>query len=141
MSAFWWGVIFIVALWIFLSIRKKAKEDKAFRAFSAFDLAEPWFREHGIESRSVTFGTYEDARLARTPGATVLVGTGKVSGKDIGFALEILESRGVVDHEILIPYGIGTWHKDASMQAKLLGQPLMDVLITMAASHRARHET
>ena len=139
MSGFWWGVIIVGALWVYFSMRSKAK---ALKAFAAFDLAEPWFEEQGIKSSSVSFGTYDDASLVRTPSAIVLVGTGKSTmGEDVGFALEIVAGRGVVDHELLVPYGIATWHRNASMQAKLSGQPLIDVLVAMAINHGARYPT
>ena len=85
MSGFWWGVIIVGALWVYFSMRSKAK---ALKAFAAFDLAEPWFEEQGIKSSSVSFGTYDDASLVRTPSAIVLVGTGKSTmGEDVGFAV------------------------------------------------------
>jgi ankyrin repeat protein len=139
MSEFWLIVIVIAALWIFFSMRPKTKETKTIRAFNALDLAKPWFEEQGIDSGSVMFGTYEDVSLARNSGTTVLAGNGETSkGGNIGFALEIDPSRGVVDHEILVPYGIASWHKKASVQAKIIGKPLLDVLVAMAADHRAR---
>jgi hypothetical protein len=104
-------------------------------------LAKSWFEEHDIDISSVNFGTHEDAGLARNSGATVLVGSGKTSKDEyIGFALEVDPSRGIVDHEILVPHGIASWHKNASMIAKTAGKPLLDVLVAMAADHRTKYD-
>lgn len=141
MSNLWWVVIVIIGLWIFFSMSSRAKEDKTFRAFEAFDFAKPWFEEHDIDISAVNFGTYEDVSLARNSGATVLVGSGKTSkGEYIGFALEVDPILGVVDHEILVPYGIASWHKNAAMIAKTAGKPLLDVLVAMAADHRTKYD-
>ncbi len=120
MSRFWWG------------------KAKAVQAFSTFDEANPWFLKQGINSDSVTFDTYNEPSLARNPGAIVLAGVGKDDqGNRVGFALEVVSGKGVVASEILVPDGIATWHKKASMLAKASGQPLLDMLVAMAASHRA----
>jgi hypothetical protein len=70
------------------------------------------------------------------------VGSGEdAQGEFVGFALEVVRDKGVVASEILVPHGIATHHKAASLQAKMSGQPLLDVLVAMAASHRARYPT
>lgn len=137
MSVSWWTVALVAVFWLFFSMRSKAK---AVRSFNALDEANAWFLNQGINSDSVRFSVYDDPDLVRNPGATVLVGGGKdAQGKRIGFALEVVSGKGVVASEILIPEGIATWHKTASMQAKVAGQPLIDVLVVMAANHRANH--
>ena len=137
MSAFWWGGIAVAALWLFFSMRSRAK---AMRSFAASEEADPWFLKNNIDLRSVMFSTYEDPGLARNARATVLVGGGKnTNGEPVGFALEIIPGQGVVSSEILVPNGIATYHRTASLQAKMSGKPLLDVLAEMAASHRARH--
>jgi hypothetical protein len=137
MSVFWWGVAIVAVLWLFFSMRSRAK---AVRSFNAFDEADSWFLNHGISSDSVRFSAYDEPGLARNLGATVIVGVGKDARNErVGFALEVVSGKGVVDSEILVSEGIATWHKTASMQAKMSGQPLIDVLVAMAASHRACH--
>jgi hypothetical protein len=139
MSGFWWGVIIVATLWLFFSMRSKVK---AVRSFAASDEADPWFQKNNINSNSVMFSTYEDPDLARNAGATVIVGSGKnAQGESVGFALEVVPGKGVVSSEILVPYGTATHHRAASMQAKMSGQPLLDVLVEMPANHRARYPT
>lgn len=119
---FWWG------------------KTKAVQSFNAFDEANPWFLNQGIRSDSVTFSTYTEPSLTRNSGAIVLAGVGtNAQGDRVGFALEVVPGKGVVASEILVPDGIATWHKKASMLAKVSGQPLLDILVAMAASHRASH--
>lgn len=137
MSGFWWGAALVAVLWVFFSVRSKAK---AARSFAAFDEAGPWFVKNNISSSSVMFNAYEEPGLARNPGATVIVGNGKNSnGESIGFALEIVSGKGVVASGILVPFGIATQDKTASLQAKVSGQPLLDVLLSMAKNHRTRY--
>ncbi len=139
MSGFWWGVAIVAVLWLFFSMRSKAK---AVRSFTAADEADPWFLKNNISSSSVMFNAYEEPGLARNPGATVIVGSGKNGqGESVGFALEVVPGKGVVASEILVPYGIATHGKTASLQAKISGQPLLDVLLDMARTHRARYPT
>jgi high-affinity Fe2+/Pb2+ permease len=45
MSGFWWGVIIVAVLWLFFSMRSKAK---AVRSFAAYDEADPWFLKNNI---------------------------------------------------------------------------------------------
>jgi hypothetical protein len=136
MSGFWWGVLVVVALWIFFSMRSSAKTS---RSFAVRDAAEPWFQAQGIVGRSITFSIYEDPGLARNPGATVLVGTGQdVRGEPAGFAIEVLPGKGVVEAQLLKPHGIATWHRNASMEARMAGVSLIDVLVAKADSHRSR---
>lgn len=137
MSTLWWIVIVIaiVVLWFILSLHSKSKTA---RSFNALDEAAPWFRAQGIDTGSVGFSTYEDPRLARVPGATVLVGYGKTTAGDTGFAIEVIPNRGVVDSELIEPSGIASHHRTASMQAEMSGQHLLDVLAAMAVAHRSR---
>jgi hypothetical protein len=139
MSGFWWGVAIVATLWFFFSMRSKTK---AIRSFSALDEVDRRFLENNISSGSVVFSAYEEPGLTRNAGATVIVGSGKnAQGESVGFALEVVSGTGVVASEILTPYGIATHHKTASLQAKMSGQPLLDVLVAMAARHRARYPT
>lgn len=127
----------IGVIWFFSS---KNSQEKAESAFSAFDEAESWFRENQINSDSVNFGAYEQSGLAINYGATILVGTGKkINGDNIGFVIEVIIGRGVVLGEFLEPYGVATWHKNASMQAKIAGKPLVEVLQAMAKAHKAKY--
>ena len=130
MSEFWWGVLVVVALWIFFSMRSTAK---ASRSFVVRDTAEPWFQANGIVGHSIRFSTYEDPCLARNLGATVMVGTGQnVRGDSTGFVIEILPGRGVVEAQLLVPPGVATWLQHASMEARVAGIPLIDVLVAKA---------
>ena len=140
MSGFWWGVIVVVALWIFFSIRSKAKAERE-RAFSAMNEAGQWFDSQGILRSSVkSFDSYNDPDLVRNPRATVIVGIAKTAqGHEIGFALEVVPGQGVVAHALLVPAGIATWHRMASMEARAAGLALIDVLSLKAEAHRARH--
>ena len=137
MSEFWWGILVVVALWIFFSARSK---EKGFRSFAARDAAEPWFQVHGINSHSVRFSAYEDISLARNSGATVIVGTGQdARGEPTGFVLEVLPGRGVVEGQLLMPPANATWHKTASMEAKMAGMTLIDVLVAKANHAEQQH--
>lgn len=114
-------------------------QSKASRSFAARDAAEPWFQAHGINGHSVTFSTYDDPRLVRNPGATAIVGTGQdTRGDPAGFVIEVLPGKGVVEAQLLVPHGIATWHRNASMEARMVGAPLIDVLVAKANIHRAR---
>jgi hypothetical protein len=133
-SGFWWGVLVVVALWIFFSMRSKVNSA---RAFSAVDEAERWFQAHAINPRSIRFRSYKDRRLVRNQGAIVVVGTARDrQGEPVGFVLEVLAGVGVLEGELLMPSGIATWHKNA---ANIMGVPLIDVLVEKAASHGARY--
>lgn len=132
MSGFWWGVMIVAVLWLFFLVRPKAK---AIRAFSVCDEADPWFQKNNINPNSVIFSTYEDTGLARNSGAAVVVG----ESDDVGFALEVVPGEGVVSSEIIVPFGIASHHRTASIQAKMSGQPLLDVLIEKAENHRMRY--
>ncbi|MFQ2328818.1 hypothetical protein ACK32Q_04925 [Aeromonas dhakensis] len=135
MSAFWWGVIAVCA---FVVVRKLRAKSKAVQAFAVSDEANPWYVENNIDPSSVVFSTYSDPALARNPDALILVGGGKgPDGKTIGFALEVIPGKGVVSSEIIEPFGIASYHKRASMQSKMSDMPLLDVLVFMAANHRA----
>lgn len=130
MNTFIVGAVAILALWVIVSIKS---QKKANRAFNAFDEAEPWMIRNNIIPVSVSFASYVDKKLLINAGATILVGTGKNTlDQDIGFVIEVLPHQGVVEEEILIPYGIATWHKNASIQAKTLGISLIDTLRSMA---------
>lgn len=126
------------ALWLTYSARKVEKEETS---FSALDEAEPWFQKNKINSSSVVFSSYNEPALVRHYHANVLVGVGDDStGNRIGFALEVVAGRGVMESTILIPSGIATWHKDAAMQAKIANIPLIDVLNKMAEAHKNRKD-
>ena len=102
MSGFWWGVAIVAVLWLFFSMRSRTK---AVRSFNAFDEADPWFLNHGINSDSARFSAYDEPGLARNLGATVLVGGGKdAQGERVGFALEVVSGKAVLCH-VAIPSG------------------------------------
>jgi len=126
MSDFWWGALVVAGVWVYFSFRSKVK---ATGAFSSLNEAEPWLLQRGMRQGSARFSSYDDPGLVRNAGATILVGVAENgSGGLVGFALEVLPGRGVVSSEVLIPYGIATHHKTASMQARASGRPLLDVL-------------
>lgn len=130
------GGVVVAAIWIYFSMRSKAK---AATAFNAIDWAEAWFAQHGISPASVMFTAYDEPGMARSPGAIVLVGDGKnAAGDSIGFVVEVIPRRGVVAGEILTPFGVATWHRQASLTAASSGKPLMEVLVASAAAHRAK---
>lgn len=135
-SAFWWIALALLAIVLFVRLRngKRAK-----RAFSAFDEAQTWFASQGIDPKLAMFSSYQDDKLARYSGATVIVGNSTCQGREIGFAIEVMPGRGVVASELLSPAGIATWHKSAALQARTSGKPLLSILAAMAAGHRARH--
>lgn len=137
MSLFLCGIVVIGVIWFFASMNS---QEKAASAFSAFDEAESWFRENKINSDSVNFGAYEQSGLAINYGATILAGTGKkINGDNIGFVIEVIIGRGVVLGKFIEPYGVATWHKNASMQAKVAGKPLVEVLLAMAKAHKEKY--
>jgi len=123
------------AVWLYFSARGKAGVAAALQAKS---LAEPWFSANKIKSSTVVFGAYNAQGLARNPGATVLVGVGEDmdGGNPIGFAVEVMEGKGLLVGEILRPYGTATWHRMASQTALAANRPLIDVLLANAAAHR-----
>jgi hypothetical protein len=137
MSFFLCGLVVLGVIWFFSSMKS---QEKAASAFSAFDEAESWFRENQINLDSVNFAAYEQSELAINYGATILAGTGKkINGDKIGFVIEVIIGRGVVLGEFIEPYGVATWHKNASMQAKIAGKPLVEVLQAMAKAHKAKY--
>ena len=110
---------------------------KAEKSFNAFDEANSWISKNNINLDSIRFSSYDKPYLVRNTGATVIVGSGTyVNGENVGFALEVISNKGVVASEIIIPYGIASYHNRASMQAKMSNLPLLDVLVDMAAKHR-----
>lgn len=134
MSNFWIGVLTVGALWLFFSFRRNIR---AASAFSAADEAAPWLESQGIAPASAKFSAYDDPHLVRNAGSTVLVGLARVEGGDtIGFAIEVMPGRGVVASEILVPYGIATWHRSASLESRSTGRPLLDVLKAKATARR-----
>lgn len=137
MLEFWMVALIVAALWILFSARSKGK---AVRSFAATDAARSWFSDNDIDYSSVLFSTYEDEELARNPGASIIVGSGRNSGgESVGFALEVLPGSGVVESEMIVPDGIASHHRSASLKAKRSGQPLLDILVEMAARHRAQY--
>lgn len=120
-------------VWPFSSKRSQAK---ATTSFAALDEAESWFKAQGIDPQSAMFSSYNEQGLARVSGSTILVGKGRSASGDVGFAIEVTAGRGVVASELIIPPGISSHHKAASMKARAVGRPLLDVLVAMAAAHR-----
>ena len=137
MSGFLWGILIVIAIWVFSSMNSKAKVE---RVYASSDEADSWFVENNISSNSVMFNSYEEHGLSRNPGATVLVGIGKdLEGESVGFGLEVIPGEGVVSSEKFVPYGIAMHDKEASMQSNMTGQPLLDVLVEKAENHRSQY--
>ncbi len=135
MENLFWLLAIIIAAWFFF-IRGSSKT-KALKGHEALNEAEPWLSKNGISLSSVVFHYYEEKGLARNPGAGVLVGFGsKQEGGEVGFALEITKGHGVIDSAIIVPYAFARYHRTASMKAKAVGFPLMDILLEMATKHR-----
>lgn len=131
------GALVVAIIWMFFSTRSKIN---SVTAFNAKDWAESWFSAKNINSSSLIFSSYDNPALTRNPGATVLVGTAKnMNGDDLGFVIEVISGKGVLVGEFLNPWGIATWHRMASQDALLYGKPLIDVLLDMAKTHRAKH--
>lgn len=136
MSGFLIGAIVVVVLWIFVSMSSKTK---AHQAFNALDAADPWLTSEGILPTSVRFSSYSASGLSKHPGATVLVGQGKKQdGSRVGFVLEVLPDRGVVDAVYIQPDGIITHHRTAVQTAQMSGHTLSETLQQMAQQHRQR---
>lgn len=134
MGGFIIGVIVVLALWVFFSMKSKTK---AHQAFNILDEAESWLNKEGIKSSSVHFATYSDPYLVKNSGANVLVGSGKrADGSDVGFALEVIQGSGVVESAYIEPYGIASHHRKAADIAKMNGKYLIDAVQEMALHHR-----
>ena len=133
-----WVVILLgVALvWVVLSSNSQTK---AVRAFSALDSATPWLQQQQLDLPSVRFSSYQDSELLRTPGTTLLVGSGQThSGEHIGFALEVAPGHGALHAELVEPHGVVTWHRRLAGVARAARRPLIDVMLEAAANHRRR---
>ncbi|MDH4121955.1 MAG: hypothetical protein OEV94_10220 [Deltaproteobacteria bacterium] len=100
--------------------------------------AEGWLTKNNLTSDAVWYTAYSAPGMARTLGATVMVGTSQDhKGQPVGFALEVLPGRGVMAGVMLAPYNIVAHHEEASFRARQSGQPLLDVFQVMAARFRA----
>lgn len=131
------GAIVVLVIWGFISTRSKAK---SYEAFNALDEAENWFAKEGINSSSVSFSAYNDPRLSKHTGATVLVCMGKkMDGERVGFALEVIKGAGVVDSAYIQPEGIASHHAKAAHMAKMNDKTLIATLQEMALKHRLNH--
>lgn len=137
MAKFILGVLIVLVIWFFYSIRSKMK---AYYAFSLFDEAEPWLTKEGFKISSIYFTVYNDSRLAKHPRAAVIVGEGyKFDGNFVGFVVEVIPGSGVVDGVCIEPSGIVSHHRFASIYAKMYGKSLMDIMQEMARRHRAKY--
>lgn len=137
MGGFIIGAIVVLALWAFISMKSKTKSHEA---FNAFDEAKNWFTQEGIDSSSVNFSAYNDPRLSKHTGATVLVCMGKKrNGERVGFALEVIRGAGVVDGAYIQPEGIASHHVKAAHIAKMNDKTLIATLQEMALKHRLNH--
>lgn len=103
------------------------------RTFDPFDEAESWFEKNRLDLDSIRFSAYDERHLVRAKDAVALVGSADLlGGEHVGFAIEVVEGRGVVEGAILRPSGIATWHRSAAATASTSGESLLEVLRTMA---------
>lgn len=128
----------VVGFWLWKS---NASQHKEAVSFQAADMADDWFRSHGVDPSTVRFATYDDPRIVQNFGATAIAGIGtKGSGQEFGFCIEVVPGRGVVAAAVIEPAGVATWHAKAAREAPLHGMKLMEALMSMADSHRQRHQ-
>lgn len=131
------GAIVVGVIWFFVSANGKVK---AHQAFNALDAAESWIIDQGINISSVRFSAYSEQELAINPGATILAAEGKRStGEAVGFVIEVLPGRGVVQSEYIEPHGIISYHKLVAQTAKLQGNSLIGAFQQRASEHRAKY--
>lgn len=101
-------------------------------AFNYLNEANPWFSQNDVDPSTVCFNLYDKPDLVSHPGAVVLVGIGdNLSGERVGFVLEIMRGRGVVEGMFLFPYSVATRHKLATLVSKQSGMPLISTLSNM----------
>ena len=126
-------VVVFVAVAIFLLTRNSG------RSFDPFEEAERWFSLNRLDLDSIVFSAYDEPHLVRAKDAVALVGTATMrDGEDVGFAIEVVEGRGVVEGTILRPSGIATWHRSATATATKSGDSLLGALKTMAKMKASR---
>lgn len=139
MEQFVIGAIVVIVLWVIISLRSKNRTNEA---FNVRDEAETWFNSEGIQSTSVKFSVYDDPKLVKNIGATVLVGYGhNKEGNNVGFVLEVKPSEGVLEGAFLEPIGIVSNHRTAAQAAKVNGMSLFDALQEKARQHQIKHNT
>lgn len=102
------------------------------------DEADSWIIEKGIQLDSVRYSTYKEPYLARTPGATIIVGIGIKGTSRIGFVVEVLLDQGVLAGEIIEPYRIATYHQAAARAARQHEMCLIDALLLLAKQHQTQ---
>lgn len=126
-------VIVLVAVAIYLLMRKSGK------SFDPFDEAERWFALNRLDLDSIRFSAYAEPHLVRAKDAVALVGSANMlDGEHVGFAIEVVAGRGVVEGSVLRPSGIATWHRSAAMTATTSGESLLAVLKNMTSNKEAR---
>ena len=133
------GAIAVWVLWIFFSMRSRAR---SYRACCVFEEAESWFGNEGINSSSVLYNLYEEPKLIKNTGASVIVGSGdRLDGTIVGFVLEVIPGLGVVEALYLKPHGIATHHRMATQIAKANGIYFIDAMQKMVYQHKAQHHS
>lgn len=106
---------------------------KAAGSFDPFEEAESWFALNRFDLDSIRFSAYDEAHLVKAEDAVALVGSADMrDGEHVGFAIEVVKGRGVVNGAVLRPCGIATWHRSAARTASTSGESLLEVLKTMA---------
>lgn len=89
----------------------------------------------GFVEGSVGYVVYRGRPYALTGGA-VIVGYGRLaSGEDVGFVGEVHDQYGSIGFELIRPYGITTWHQQASLRSLETGLPLTTVLKRAVEEH------
>jgi hypothetical protein len=109
----------------------------------AFEYVAEWLLMRKIDPRTVSFTPYKGKPLARESEGIVLVGIGSETGYDmsaanqIGFAVEVVLNKRIVDGEIFRPYDVATEHVNASIRSRQYGITMVDALREMAMEYYA----
>ncbi|MBU2676125.1 MAG: hypothetical protein KJP16_03510 [Gammaproteobacteria bacterium] len=116
-------ILILVTSGIFLVTRN------ASRVFDPFEEAEKWFALNRLDLDSIRFSAYDEPHLVRAKDAVALVGSADLlDGEHVGFIVEVVEGRGVVEGAVLRPSGVATWHKSAAGEASQTGETLLEAL-------------
>lgn len=135
--------IFALCLWLWVlsytypQIFPNKLKAKSHQAFNALDEIKTWLSKQDIDESSVLFSSYDDPKLVKNNGATLLVAVAKkTNGERMGFAVEVKQGCGVLSSLIIEPEGIASHHKKAAAIAKAEGKYLINVLNQMVIQHR-----
>lgn len=132
------GVLIVGGIWAYSTMRKNYNHQIADILSSE---ATSWYEEQGINPESVKYSIYRDPALVQNVGASIIVGAGDRSdGRPVGFAVEIVSGKGVIEGDAYLPVAICSIHKGkAVVYAKTYGLSLLDALGTMALEFRAKY--